>query len=78
MHRFTLSCLAALLLIAPSYAQEADTEDPDTTETEAAEAEELAEDPVLDEQGYSEQNEDDFDPTEDVAADQALTFPTDI
>ena len=35
-------------------------------------------DPELDEQGYEQADQDDFDPSQDVSADQSLEFPTDI
>ena len=47
---------------------------------EAAEeaADEQAEDLDLDEENYRDAEEEDFVPTEDIPADQAIPFPTDI
>jgi len=78
MHRLLLSIFTASLLALPAYAQDADSEDNETTPPEVAEQEESEVDSELDEQGYAEENEDDFDPSQDVAADQSLAFPTDI
>ena len=75
MHRWVLGLLAALLLSAPIYAQETEADEPEVTETEASESSETDD---LDDQDYYELEQDDFDPSQDVVADQSLVFPTDI
>ena len=72
MHRLLLCLLLALALNAPVYAQDTE-EDVDTTEPE-----ESAEESDLDDQGYAEENEDDFEASQEVAADQSVAFPVDI
>ena len=65
-----------MFLGTPTYAQETATEDEqEPAETETAES---SEDEELDETDYYEMEQDDFDPTQDVVADQSLAFPTDI
>ncbi len=73
MHRLLLSLLIGFSLAMPIYAQEEEKEDAETTETE-----DIAEDEELDEQGYAEENEDDFEASQEVAADQSVAFPVDI
>ena len=76
MHRLAVLLFAAVLLGAPVHAQETVTEDEqEPAETEAAESGESDE---LDETDYYELEQDDFDPSQDVVADQSLAFPTDI
>jgi hypothetical protein len=62
----------------PVWAQEEDAkpDEPDTTEESQIEAEEIDE-TGLDEQGFSDED-DDFRPSEDIPADQSIAFPTDI
>ena len=82
-----IALLLSLFLMSVSWSQE--VEDADETEVEAAEvtaaaevaaaAEEEMDDAELDEQGYGiGEEEDDFIPSEEVSADQSLTFPVDI
>ena len=74
MHRLLLGLLLAVSLAA--FAQDDDSAPAEETDTEVSEASE--DDADLDEQGYAEQNEDDFEASDRVAADQSLAFPTDI
>ncbi len=78
-----IALLMALFLMSVSWSQEA--EETDETEadsavvTTAAEEELDEDDAELDEQGYAlEEEEDDFIPSEEVSADQSLSFPVDI
>ena len=62
---------------------ELETETETETETEAeAETAEVEEEPDFDETGLDEQGfadeDDDFDPTEEIATDQSIDFPADI
>ena len=75
MHRLLLSLLLACALALPLYAQD---EESGQTDAEEAETEETTEDPELDEQGYATENEDDFEASQEVAADQSVAFPVDI
>ncbi|MFQ6006532.1 MAG: hypothetical protein ACE5OQ_13640 [Woeseia sp.] len=71
--------LLAIFLASLSWSQE--SEDPDDTTVEASEETQAAgeqDDSDLDEQGYGEEDEDDFVPSQDVTADQNLPFPVDI
>ena len=91
MNRLRLLLLLICLSMAPAWAQEAEpeaAEEPEATETtEAAEADASAAEEVtdeeieellgLDDEEYSEL-EDDFDPTEEVRFEQSIPFPTDI
>jgi hypothetical protein len=81
--RQLLTLLIALFLASASWPQEA--EEPGDTEaavddaTEAADATEDEDDSDLDEQGYgTEEEEDDFIPSQEVSADQSVAFPVDI
>lgn len=92
MYRFLLLLIVASFLSTTAWAQDADiepaaaeeSEDPDSetadldSETEQldAEAEEIDE-TGLDEQGFSDVD-DDFRPSEEIPADQSISFPTDI
>lgn len=76
MRRYLLTLMLAGALAVPAYAQEADPE-ADATES-VEEPEESEDDSDLDEQGYSNTEDDDFVPSEDIPADQAIPFPTDI
>ncbi len=75
MHRLLLSVLLALVFAFPVFAQE---QQDDETAASESEAEETVDDDDLDEQGYATENEDDFEASQDVAADQSVAFPTDI
>jgi hypothetical protein len=61
-----------------AFAQDDDSEPAEDTETQVSEEVADEEDSDLDEQGYAEENEDDFEASDRVAADQSLAFPTDI
>ena len=87
MIRFLTILIVGLLLAPPLIAQDADTdtgEPGDATQDVVAEPEpELEEEPVdydetgLDEQGFADED-DDFDPTEEIPTDQSIDFPVDI
>lgn len=68
--------LLAILLASVSWSQ--DSEKPADTEAEDTEVAKEEDDSDLDEQGYEQEDEDDFVPSQDVTADQALPFPVDI
>ncbi len=84
--RRLIMLVLALFLASVSWSQ--DAEEPGDTEAEAIETAEASEasdateeddDAELDEQGYgSEEEEDDFIPSQEVSADQSLAFPVDI
>ncbi len=82
MMKHLITLLLALFLAAVSWSQ--DSEESSDTETEVTEVAEVAEvaededDSDLDEQGYEQEDEDDFTPSQDVSADQSLAFPVDI
>jgi hypothetical protein len=84
MHRYVLTILllaAAALAWAQDSAPEDEAEGQESVESvETAEeaADEQAEDLDLDEENYRDAEEEDFVPTEDIPADQAIPFPTDI
>ena len=78
MHRFAIGLLAAVLFGSPIHAQETDNTEQEAAETEASEPLEPSETDADDEQDYYELEQDDFDPSQDVVADQSLAFPTDI
>ncbi len=83
MMKHLITLLLALFLAAVSWSQDSeessDTETKITEVTEVAEVAEVAEDDSdLDEQGYEQEDEDDFTPSQDVSADQSLAFPVDI
>ena len=86
--RTILLLLLSAFLAAPAWAQDADDETAEATTADVAdteaeeESEEAEEAPEFDESGLDEQgfsNEDgDFDPSEDIPADQSIEFPADI
>ncbi len=82
MMKHLITLLLALFLAAVSWSQ--DSEESSDTETEVTEVTEVAEvaeeedDSDLDEQGFEQEDEDDFTPSQDVSADQSLAFPVDI
>lgn len=89
VHRLLSLLLVSLLVAVPSWAQDEGPE-PDATEssqdeaeTEAdsegttAEEESVIDETGLDEQGFSDEDND-FRPSEDIPADQSIPFPTDI
>ena len=81
MHR---NLLTLLLLFAGAFAWAQDSAPEDEAESpqsrEAAEeaADDEEDDLDLDEESYRDAEEEDFVPTEDIPADQAIPFPTDI
>lgn len=79
MHRYVLTIL---LLAAAAWAQDSapgdEAEGQESAETAEEAADEQAEDLDLDEENYRDVEEEDFVPTEDIPADQAIPFPTDI
>ena len=81
MRRYWLTILL-LLAGAGAWAQddaqqgEGETRETGETVEEAADGED--EDLDLDEESYLDAEEEDFVPTEDIPADQAIPFPTDI
>ncbi len=81
MHRYMLTILL-LFASAAGWGQDGapqdDTEARDSQESEEVDAGERAEDLDLDEESYMDAEEEDFVPSEDIPADQAIPFPTDI
>ena len=77
-----LSLLSLALLLSAAVAQESDTETGDdeqaVEQTDDEEAAEEIDESGLDVQGFEEEDEDDFVPTEDIPTDQSIPFPTDI
>jgi hypothetical protein len=70
--------LASAFLVIPAWAQDQDPEPEETEETEETRVEdEEVDDSDLDEQGFSDEDND-FRPSEDIPADQSIPFPTDI
>ena len=80
MTRIIWVLLTVLFFIAPSWGQDPQSTEQETEEPESAETLESEEDPLadLDEQGYGDEDEDDFVPTEEIPYDQDIPFPTDI
>ena len=83
--RNLLILIVGFVLASAAVAQDAAT-DPeqadDTPAVEPATEETVADDPEFDETGLDEQGfaneDDDFDPTEDIPTDQSIDFPADI
>ena len=76
MMKHLITLLLALFLVSVSWAQ--DSQESSDTEAEVAEVAEEEDDSDLDEQGYGQEDEDDFTPSQEVSADQSLSFPVDI
>ncbi len=80
MMKHLITLLLALFLAAVSWSQ--DSEESSDTESEVAEVAEVAEEEEdesdLDEQGFEQEDQDDFTPSQEVSADQSLAFPVDI
>ncbi|MFB3124553.1 MAG: hypothetical protein ACE1Z7_03165 [Woeseiaceae bacterium] len=77
MMKHLITLLLALFLAAVSWSQ--DSEESSDTESEVAEvAEEEEDESDLDEQGFEQEDQDDFTPSQEVSADQSLAFPVDI
>jgi len=82
VHRFLIALLLGTMLAAASWAQDTDSDEGAEAENKQVEADEVDEaedvdDSDLDEQTYSDAD-DDFRPSEDIPADQSIAFPTDI
>ena len=78
MQRYLLT-LVLLLASTSAWAQDSvpgdEAEAPETAEEASAEQDE---DLDLEDESYRDVEEEDFVPTEDIPADQAIPFPTDI
>ncbi len=75
MHRYLLTLLLATLFAASAWSQDSESgEDEDSADTPA----ETEDDSDLDEQGFADDEDDDFVPSEDISTDQSIAFPTDI
>ena len=70
------SAPSARHLASISWSQ--DSEESSDTEAEVAEVAEEEDDSDLDEQGFEQEDQDDFTPSQEVSADQSLAFPVDI
>jgi len=82
VHRFLIALLLGTTLAAAAWAQDADSVEGSEVEDAQVEADDVDEtedvdDSDLDEQTYSD-DDDDFRPSEDIPADQSIAFPTDI
>ena len=83
MHRILLMILLVGLFAMPAWSQEdagseaSDTVQPETEEETVAEVEE-PEETVVDDEYYQDVDDKDFRPSEDIPADQSISFPTDI
>ena len=88
MFRLYLMILILSFVATASWAQDAETDDDANAETPAAEEAPAPEDEVtdeeidellgLDEEDWSESEDDDFNPTEQVRFEQNIAFPVDI
>ncbi len=87
MSRLYLTILIAFLVATASWAQDAETSDDADSESPAAEEAPAPEEEVTDEdieellgldEDWSEAEDDDFDPTEEVRFEQNIAFPVDI
>ena len=85
MYRLQLIILFALFGFGATFAQDAETEDESSEPAaeEAAESEADVSDEEIDEllgldEDYSEAEDEDFDPTEQVRFEQSIPFPADI
>jgi hypothetical protein len=81
MHRYLLTILLLFACTgawAQASAAQDDTEARESQESEEADAADEADDLDLDEESYMDAEEEDFVPSEDIPADQAIPFPTDI
>lgn len=87
MFRLYLTILMALFVATPSWAQDAATDEETNAETPPAEEAPAPEDEVTDEEidellgldeDWSDVEDDDFNPTEEVRFEQNIAFPVDI
>jgi hypothetical protein len=74
--RYLITLFLVLLLASGAWAQNVEKSgDIDATKAEVSEQED---DSDLDEQGYENEEEDDFIPSQEISADKSLVFPVDI
>ena len=82
MHRILPTLLTALLLSQIGWAQETEPDASNANEENVADSTTDVEDEVdvsdIESESYADAEEEDFVPTEDSPADQAIPFPTDI
>ena len=90
MYRILLTLLMALWISQPGWTQEAEPDATSADEEAVAEAATNIEDDTeadpedeidvsdIESESYADAEEEDFVPTEDIPADQAIPFPTDI
>ncbi len=75
MHRYLFTLLLATLFAASAWSQDSESgEHQDSADTPA----QTEDDSDLDEQGFANDEDDDFIPSEDISTDQSIAFPTDI
>ena len=75
----TLTFLVCVAFASVSWAQDTNTADEVVEEVEVTDSQELdAEDVNVDDGSYLDADEEDFRPSEEIPADQAISFPTDI
>ena len=90
MYRLILISLLCVFIAAPAWSQDSDDEGDLNETVDQADEEEAEVEPEpepepepdfdeagLDEQGFADED-DDFDPTEEIPSDQSIEFPTDI
>jgi hypothetical protein len=71
--------LATTGWVASSWAQETDAPNEESGDVETqAEAESVSEEIDVDDGSYIDAEEEDFRPSEEISADESITFPTDI
>ncbi|MDC0178863.1 hypothetical protein OAI75_03605 [Woeseiaceae bacterium] len=76
MMRYLITLFLVLPLASSAWGQNVEeSRDIDATEVEIREQED---DLDLDEQGYENEEEDDFIPSQEISADKSLAFPVDI
>ncbi|MDJ0792602.1 MAG: hypothetical protein QNI98_00055 [Woeseiaceae bacterium] len=87
MFRLNLTILIALFVATAAWAQDTETDDEAQADSPAAEEAPAVEDEVTDEdieellgldEDWSETEDDDFNPTEQVRFEQNIAFPVDI
>ena len=86
MFRLYLTISIAFLVAAASWAQDAETDEPDAespaVEEAAAPEEEVTDEEIDDllglDEDWSDAEDDDFNPTEEVRFEQNIAFPVDI
>jgi hypothetical protein len=79
-HRRALyAMLLGIVLAATGWAQETDAPNEESGDVETqAEAESVSEEIDVDDGSYIDAEEEDFRPSEEISADESITFPTDI